>query len=154
MITLSVTAVCSAFCFLIASWSLSKLISIFTGALAAAVLLILYHSIPACQRYEMHNLEKFAKEICLFHYVIIFLVWTIRKVILWKNSVPSPGKSKLLSEIKVRPIALHLTGYIWGEMCFIFTSCVLMQSAPFPTIMESEETSMCKVQHLDGLSTW
>lgn len=40
-----------------------------------------------------------------------------RKVTMWENSVPSPGKSKLLSKIKVRPTVVTLTSalYIWAE---------------------------------------
>ncbi|XP_017272052.1 cytokine receptor common subunit beta [Kryptolebias marmoratus] len=81
-----------------ASWSLNRVIYLSIGALAAAVVLILFRTVPACQR----------------------------KVILWVDSVPSPGKSKILSEIK---------------------------SNPSLTFMQSEKTFICKVQHHDSIST-
>ncbi|XP_070704280.1 cytokine receptor common subunit beta [Pempheris klunzingeri] len=81
-----------------ATWSPTTLIYIFIGVFAATVVLTLYFTIPACQR----------------------------KVILWGDSVPSPGKSKILSDIK---------------------------SATNWTLVQSESTSMSKVQHLDGISS-
>nr|XP_046271217.1 cytokine receptor common subunit beta isoform X2 [Scatophagus argus] len=81
-----------------ATWSLTTLMYLFVSVLVAAVFFTLYCTIPACQR----------------------------RVILWVDSVPSPGKSKILSEIK---------------------------SATSWTLMQSESTSMCKVQHLDSVST-
>ncbi|XP_037544411.1 cytokine receptor common subunit beta [Nematolebias whitei] len=79
-------------------WLLSYLIYFFSGVVSTALFLVLYNTIPACQR----------------------------KVTKWENSVPSPGKSKLLSKIK---------------------------SAPSLTPMECEKTTFCKVQHLDSIST-
>ncbi|XP_028267056.1 cytokine receptor common subunit beta isoform X2 [Parambassis ranga] len=81
-----------------ATWSLSTLIYILISVCVAAVFLTLYRTIPACQR----------------------------KVIVWVDSVPSPGKSKILSEIKA------------------VTSQALMQN---------EKMSICRVQHLDSIST-
>ncbi|XP_070837200.1 cytokine receptor common subunit beta [Chaetodon trifascialis] len=81
-----------------ATWSLNTLIYFSISVFVAAAFLTLYCTIPACQR----------------------------RVILWVDSVPSPGKSKILSEIK---------------------------SATSWTLMQSENTSMCKVQHLDSVST-
>ncbi|XP_035511668.1 cytokine receptor common subunit beta isoform X2 [Morone saxatilis] len=81
-----------------ATWSLATLIYLAISVVVATVFLTLYCTIPACQR----------------------------RVILWVDSVPSPGKSKILSEIK---------------------------SATSWTLMQSENTSMCKVQHFDSIST-
>ncbi|KAG8007156.1 Cytokine receptor common subunit beta [Nibea albiflora] len=81
-----------------ATWSPSTLIYVSIAVLVAAVFLTLYRSIPACQR----------------------------RVVLWVDSVPSPGKSKILSEFK---------------------------SAASWTLMQSESTAMCKVQHMDSIST-
>ncbi|XP_071060194.1 LOW QUALITY PROTEIN: cytokine receptor common subunit beta [Pseudochaenichthys georgianus] len=55
-----------------ASWSVTKQIYVTISVLVTAVVLGLYFSIPACQR----------------------------RVILWVDSVPSPAKSKILSEMK------------------------------------------------------
>ncbi|XP_074553078.1 cytokine receptor common subunit beta [Halichoeres trimaculatus] len=49
-----------------------------------------------------------------------------RKLILWVDSIPSPGKSKVLSEVK---------------------------TATTQTLMQNENTSFCKVQHSESLST-
>ncbi|KAI3360078.1 hypothetical protein L3Q82_014397 [Scortum barcoo] len=81
-----------------ATWSLTTLIYLSIAVFVASITLILYCTIPTCQR----------------------------KIIVWVNSVPSPGKSKILSEIK---------------------------SATSWAFMQSEDTSMCKVQHLDSIST-
>ncbi|XP_070780018.1 cytokine receptor common subunit beta [Enoplosus armatus] len=81
-----------------ASWSLTTLIYLSISVFVATVFLTLYCTIPACQR----------------------------RVILWVDSVPSPGKSKILSEIK---------------------------SATSWTLIQSENTSMCKVQHMGSVST-
>ncbi|KAM4531488.1 cytokine receptor common subunit beta [Odontesthes bonariensis] len=81
-----------------AIWSFPSVIYILISVFVVTVFLTLYCTIPACQR----------------------------KVMLWVDSVPSPGKSKILSEIKS-------------------TSC--------QTLMQSEKTSYCKVQHLDSPST-
>ncbi|XP_041813080.1 cytokine receptor common subunit beta isoform X2 [Chelmon rostratus] len=80
------------------TWSLTTLIYFSVSVCVAAVFLMLYCTIPACQR----------------------------RVILWVESVPSPGKSKILSELK---------------------------SATSRNLMQSENTSMCKVQHSDSVST-
>lgn len=81
-----------------ATWSVSKLIYCFIGVLAVVVFLTLYNAIPVCRR----KLES------------------------WVNSVPSPGKSKMLSEIK---------------------------SPPWLTFVQSEKTSCSNIQYLDSLST-
>ncbi|XP_076020721.1 cytokine receptor common subunit beta isoform X2 [Genypterus blacodes] len=81
-----------------ATWSLSTLLYVFLVVLVAAVFFTLYFSIPACRR----------------------------KVILWVESVPSPGKSKILSEIK---------------------------SFNSQTPMQNEKTYTCRVQSLDTFST-
>ncbi|XP_061567815.1 cytokine receptor common subunit beta [Cololabis saira] len=81
-----------------ASWSISTLIYILISASVVTVFLTLYCTIPACQR----------------------------RVMLWVDSVPSPGKSKTLSEIK-------------------FASC--------QTHMQSEKTPICKVHNIDNVST-
>uniref|UniRef100_A0A3Q1EBL0 Colony stimulating factor 2 receptor subunit beta n=1 Tax=Acanthochromis polyacanthus TaxID=80966 RepID=A0A3Q1EBL0_9TELE len=81
-----------------ATWSSTTFIYILISVLVATVFFVLYCTVPACQR----------------------------KVILWVDSVPSPGKSKILSEMK---------------------------SATPRTLMQSEKTSICKVQHLDSVST-
>ncbi|XP_054606667.2 cytokine receptor common subunit beta isoform X2 [Nothobranchius furzeri] len=102
----------------------------FIGVVVAAVFLTVYCLVPSCQR----------------------------KLMLWVESVPSPRKSKSLSEIKVRLTDMfgmvrdfrvfHLT------MHFIFSSCVvLIQSVPSSTLMHNEKTSICKVRRLDSLST-
>ncbi|XP_041863839.1 cytokine receptor common subunit beta [Melanotaenia boesemani] len=80
-----------------ATWSPSTLIYILISALVAAVFLTLYCTFPACRR----------------------------KVVLWMDSVPSPGKSKILSDIK---------------------------SASCQTFIQNEKTFICKVQHLDSMS--
>ncbi|KAF7656233.1 hypothetical protein LDENG_00044760 [Lucifuga dentata] len=77
---------------------LYTLLYIFIGVVVAAVFLTLYCTIPACRR----------------------------KAILWVESVPSPGKSKILSDIK-------------------FSSS--------QTFEQNETTHICKVQNLDSLST-
>uniref|UniRef100_A0A3Q3M0K4 Interleukin-3 receptor class 2 subunit beta-like n=1 Tax=Labrus bergylta TaxID=56723 RepID=A0A3Q3M0K4_9LABR len=81
-----------------ASLSINSLIYCSIGLLVAMVFLALYCTIPTCHR----------------------------RVILWVDSVPSPGKSKILSEIK---------------------------SSTSWTLMQSENTSFCKVQHLESMST-
>ncbi|XP_042361757.1 cytokine receptor common subunit beta isoform X2 [Plectropomus leopardus] len=81
-----------------AAWSLTTLIYFAICMLVAAVFLTLYCTIPACRR----------------------------RAVLWVDSVPSPGKSKILSEIK---------------------------SASSRKFMQCESTSVCKVQHLDSVST-
>ncbi|XP_072225687.1 cytokine receptor common subunit beta [Leuresthes tenuis] len=81
-----------------AIWSFPSMIYVLITVFVVTIFLTLYCTIPACQR----------------------------KVMLWVDSVPSPGKSKILSEIK---------------------------SASCQTLMQSEKTSYCKVQHLDSLST-
>ncbi|XP_062294895.1 cytokine receptor common subunit beta [Scomber scombrus] len=79
-------------------WSPISLIYFFISVFVTTVFCALYYTIPACQR----------------------------RVILWVESVPSPGKSKILSEIK---------------------------SATSRTLMQSENTYICKVLSLDSLST-
>ncbi|KAM7386532.1 hypothetical protein PAMA_009236 [Pampus argenteus] len=79
-----------------ATWSFTTLIYFIISVFVATVFCTLYYTIPACQR----------------------------KVILWVESVPSPGKSKILSEVK---------------------------SATNQTLIQSENTYICKV--LDSLST-
>lgn len=81
-----------------ATWSLITLIYFFIGFIVVVVFIILYCTIPACQR----------------------------KVILWVDSVPSPGKSKILFDIK---------------------------ATENQTLMEKEKTSMCKVQLMNSMST-
>ncbi|KAM9746357.1 cytokine receptor common subunit beta isoform 1-T2 [Menidia menidia] len=81
-----------------ASWLSSSLSYIITGVLVVTVFFTLYWTIPACQR----------------------------KVLLWVDSVPSPGKSKILSDFK-------------------YASC--------QTFMQTEKTSICKAQYLHSLST-
>ncbi|XP_069557520.1 LOW QUALITY PROTEIN: cytokine receptor common subunit beta [Brachyistius frenatus] len=81
-----------------ATWPFSALIYILISMFVTTIFLTLYCTIPACQR----------------------------KVILWVESVPSPGKSKILSEIK---------------------------SATTQTFMQNEKMSICKVQHLDSTTT-
>ncbi|XP_068575073.1 cytokine receptor common subunit beta [Cebidichthys violaceus] len=81
-----------------AIWSPTTLIYFTIGVLVAAVFLTLYCTIPACQR----------------------------RAILWVDSVPSPGKSKILSEIK---------------------------SSTNWTFMQSESMPICKVMRLDSVST-
>uniref|UniRef100_A0A3Q2SWE7 Interleukin-3 receptor class 2 subunit beta n=1 Tax=Fundulus heteroclitus TaxID=8078 RepID=A0A3Q2SWE7_FUNHE len=81
-----------------ATWSVTKLIYFFSGLIAAAACLALYHTVPVCQK----------------------------KVVSWVDSVPSPGKSKILSEIK---------------------------SSPSPTLMQSERTFICSMPYLDNIST-
>ncbi|XP_040917904.1 cytokine receptor common subunit beta [Toxotes jaculatrix] len=81
-----------------ATWSLTTLIYVLISVLVATVFFTFYCSIPACQR----------------------------KVVLWVDSVPSPGKSKIMSEIK---------------------------SATSWTLMQTEDTSICKVLHFDTMST-
>ncbi|KAM6965943.1 cytokine receptor common subunit beta [Tautogolabrus adspersus] len=81
-----------------ASWSPDSLIYCSIGLFVVIVFLALYCTVPACQR----------------------------RVILWVDSVPSPGKSKILSEIK--------SSNSW-------------------TLMQSDNTSFCKVQHSESIST-
>ncbi|XP_014846964.1 PREDICTED: cytokine receptor common subunit beta-like [Poecilia mexicana] len=81
-----------------AAWSVSKLIYFFCGVIAVALFLTLYHTVPVCRK----------------------------EVVMWVDSVPSPGKSKILSEIK---------------------------SSSSPTLMQSEKMSICSVQNLDRVST-
>uniref|UniRef100_A0A3Q3RRM5 Colony stimulating factor 2 receptor subunit beta n=1 Tax=Mastacembelus armatus TaxID=205130 RepID=A0A3Q3RRM5_9TELE len=76
----------------------STTLYVIIGAVVALVFLILYYTIPACQR----------------------------KVILWVDSVPSPEKSKILSEIK---------------------------STTSQSFTESEDTSICKVLRFNSEST-
>uniref|UniRef100_A0A4W6D309 Fibronectin type-III domain-containing protein n=1 Tax=Lates calcarifer TaxID=8187 RepID=A0A4W6D309_LATCA len=81
-----------------ATWSLTTLIYVLISVFVATVFFTLYCTIPACKR----------------------------KVVLWVDSVPSPGKSKILSEI---------------------------QSAASWTFIQSEDASICEVQHFDTIST-
>ncbi|KAK5856588.1 hypothetical protein PBY51_008172 [Eleginops maclovinus] len=80
-----------------APWSVTKLIYITVSVFVTVVFLGLYFTIPACQR----------------------------RVILWVDSVPSPAKSKILSEIK----------------------------AATSTFMQNESTTLCRVLSLDNEST-
>ncbi|XP_024128183.1 cytokine receptor common subunit beta isoform X2 [Oryzias melastigma] len=81
-----------------ASWSISTLIYIFISAIVVVVFLTLYCTLPACQR----------------------------RILLWKESLPSPGKSKILSEI-------------------MSPTCQLVK--------QNEKTCICRVEHLDSVST-
>lgn len=81
-----------------ATWSPDTLIYCSIAGFVALVFFIFYFMSPACQR----------------------------KLILWVDSVPSPGKSKVLSGVK---------------------------SATTQTLMQNESTSFCKVQHSESLST-
>ncbi|KAM9394239.1 cytokine receptor common subunit beta isoform 1-T4 [Pholidichthys leucotaenia] len=81
-----------------AAWSFTTLGYILIGVFVTAVFFTLYCTIPACQK----------------------------KVILWVESVPSPGKSKILSEI---------------------------MSVTNRTLTLNEKTTICKVQHLDVISS-
>nr|XP_020476938.1 interleukin-3 receptor class 2 subunit beta-like isoform X2 [Monopterus albus] len=81
-----------------ATWSFTTLIYVFTGLFVGSVFLILYCTIPACKR----------------------------RVYLWVDSIPSPSKSKILSEFK-------------------FTIS--------QTLIQSEDTSSCKVLRFDSIST-
>uniref|UniRef100_A0A8C9Y2D9 Fibronectin type-III domain-containing protein n=1 Tax=Sander lucioperca TaxID=283035 RepID=A0A8C9Y2D9_SANLU len=81
-----------------ATWSLTTQIYFIISVFVAAVFLTLYCTIPACQR----------------------------RAVLWVDSVPSPGKSKILSEFK---------------------------SVSSGTLMQNESTTICKVLHLDKVST-
>ncbi|KAF1379245.1 hypothetical protein PFLUV_G00174080 [Perca fluviatilis] len=81
-----------------ATWSLSTLIYFTTSLFVAAVFLTLYCTIPACRR----------------------------RAVLWVDSVPSPGKSKILSEFK---------------------------SGSSGTLMQNESMAICKVLRLDKAST-
>eukprot|EP00064_Thunnus_orientalis_P005882 superscaffoldBa00000595_g5896 len=81
-----------------ASQSVTNLIYFVIGVFVITVFCTLYYTIPACQR----------------------------RVVVWVESVPSPGKSKILSEIK---------------------------SATSRSLMQSENTYICKVLNLDSLST-
>lgn len=80
-----------------ATWSSTTLIYILISVVVTVVFLTLYCTISDCHR----------------------------KIILWVDSVPSPAKSKILSDIK---------------------------SATSRTLMQSEKTSICKVQHLCNIS--
>lgn len=81
-----------------ASWSRATLIYLTISVFVAAVFLTLYCTIPACRR----------------------------RAVLWVDSVPSPGKSKILSEMK---------------------------SATSRTLMQSETMTICKVLHSDSISS-
>ncbi|KAM9844005.1 cytokine receptor common subunit beta [Aulostomus maculatus] len=82
-----------------ATWSISGVSYFVVSAFVTFVFLFtLYCAIPACQR----------------------------RVVLWKDSVPSPGKSKILSDFK-------------------YTSN--------QTSIQREQTSICKVQKFDSFST-
>ncbi|KAM8844615.1 cytokine receptor common subunit beta isoform 2-T2 [Spinachia spinachia] len=81
-----------------ATWSPTTLIYLPLALLVAAVFLTMYFTIPACRR----------------------------RAVLWVNSVPSPGKSKILSEIK---------------------------SASNKTLMQGERLSICQVMRLDSIGS-
>lgn len=81
-----------------ATWSPATLIYLSISVIVATIFFTLYCTIPACHR----------------------------RVILWVDSVPSPGKSKILSEIK---------------------------SANSRTYIQGENSSVCKVQDMDSIST-
>ncbi|XP_032393924.1 cytokine receptor common subunit beta isoform X1 [Etheostoma spectabile] len=81
-----------------ATWSVTTLIYFIIGMFVATVFLTLYRTIPACQR----------------------------RAVLWVDSVPSPGKSKIMSEVK---------------------------SGTKGTPMQNESTTICRVLHLDKVST-
>lgn len=69
-----------------AVWSISNWIYVSIGVIVAAVFLTLYCTIPACQR----------------------------RAVLWAESVPSPGKSKIMSDIQtvaIRKIMLNENTY-------------------------------------------
>ncbi|XP_029014393.1 cytokine receptor common subunit beta [Betta splendens] len=82
-----------------APWSVTYVIYVLISLFVAAIFLVFY---------------------CVFHRV---LPACQRRVVLWVDSVPSPGKSKILSEI---------------------------QSSTSRTHVQSEDTSMCKVLHFDA----
>ncbi|XP_071330328.1 cytokine receptor common subunit beta isoform X2 [Trachinotus anak] len=81
-----------------ATFSLATLIYVLISVFVVTVFFTLYCTIPACRR----------------------------RVIVWVDSVPSPDKSKILSEIK---------------------------SATSWTFMQSEDMSICNEQHYDTIST-
>ncbi|XP_023251580.1 interleukin-3 receptor class 2 subunit beta-like [Seriola lalandi dorsalis] len=81
-----------------ATWSLATLVYVLSSVFVVAVFFTLYCTIPACRR----------------------------KVIVWVDSVPSPGKSKILSELK---------------------------SATSQTFTQSEDLSISKEQNYDTIST-
>ncbi|KAK2833726.1 hypothetical protein Q5P01_017615 [Channa striata] len=81
-----------------ATWSSVTFLYILIGVFVAAVFLTFYYAFPTCHR----------------------------KLILWVDSVPSPGKSKILSDIK---------------------------SATSQYLVQSENTFICKVLDLDTVST-
>ncbi|XP_040047555.2 cytokine receptor common subunit beta isoform X2 [Gasterosteus aculeatus] len=79
-----------------ATWSPTTLIYFTLSLFVAAVFLTIYFTVPACRR----------------------------RAVLWVDSVPSPGKSKILSEIK---------------------------SASNRTLMQGESMSICQVMRLDSV---
>ncbi|XP_057673748.1 cytokine receptor common subunit beta isoform X2 [Corythoichthys intestinalis] len=81
-----------------AMWPINKIVYSSIGVMSVFGFVILYWTIPACKR----------------------------KVILWVETVPSPGKSKILSEIK---------------------------SSTSQTLMENDNTYICKVHQIHSLST-
>lgn len=84
-----------------ATWSPLTLIYLTISVFVAAVFLTLFCTIPACQR----------------------------RAVLWVDSVPSPGKSKILCEIKVK-----------------------VDKSTSASI-QNESVTVCKVLHLDSVST-
>lgn len=65
----------------------------------------------------------FKGEFVIFLNSLHGLFWTNRRVILWVDSVPSPGKSRILSEIKVR--LNNPTLFLTECIIFLFISVFL-----------------------------
>ncbi|XP_026209475.1 cytokine receptor common subunit beta isoform X2 [Anabas testudineus] len=80
------------------AWSVTNFLYFLISVFVAVVFLIFYCSFPSCQR----------------------------RIILWVDSVPSPGKSKILSELK---------------------------SATSGTFMQNDDDTICNVLHFDTVST-
>ncbi|XP_058510502.1 cytokine receptor common subunit beta [Solea solea] len=80
-----------------ATWSFTTIIYVLISVVVTAVFFSLYFTIPACRR----------------------------RIIVWVDSVPSPGKSKILSEIQATTMRT----------------------------LQSEVTSICKVLHFDSVFT-
>lgn len=79
---------------------------------------------------------------------------TNRKMILWVDSIPTPGKSKIMSEIEVRTEnpgsrLPQIVPFFSKLACFCH-----LQVAKGQTQTLMKKSLVCKNQHFDSVSTW
>lgn len=109
-----------------ATWSPTTLIYLSISMFVATVFFMIYCAVIACQRCVLY---AFLTWRFFGPFVNDGLIWTNRKVVLWVDSIPSPAKSNIMSELEVRA----------GDL-----STQTLLRKPFRG----------KDQHFDSVSTW